>query len=204
VCVCVCVCASARARTHALVLTPALGLEGKVPDFPSGVRNKAGMGEGREPRPGIASTSAHILCRVQWVPGRRFLGWASGCPPLWWSPVKLVLWKVGSCVGPQKAPRGELLRTRLLLVSKGLPVGVLRRESSLCHLVRSSASFHANFCKRYSTPSTCSHPSHLSPLELPPGDRHCLALTLPNHLPSSCLNHSCDPTPDTWEARSIC
>lgn len=68
--------------------------------------------------------SPHSLYRLQSVSGRRALGSVSDCPLSWWNPLKRALWKVGSCVGHQRVPRGVPLRSRLLLVRRQHPLPV--------------------------------------------------------------------------------
>lgn len=106
--------------------------------------------------PGIALTPAHPPHRLWWVRGRRALGWASGYPQSWWSLAKWALWRVGSCVGPQRVPRRDPPRAKLLLVSDGLPVGVSRER------IQKQGLLPAHSCKQ--SPPARSDLTHLSAL----------------------------------------
>ena len=158
--------------------------EGWAPDSPSG-QCRTGVAGSGEPRPGVALTPAHPPCRPWWVPGRRALGWASGCPQSWWSPARQVPWRVGSCVGLRRAPRGGPPRARLLPVSEALPVGVPRGVRG-----------------RVLHPPACSHRPSARPVSFCSALRRCLACPSPCRHPPPIgtrgpLIHCCGPWPGT-------
>lgn len=112
------------------------------------------VGGSGEPGPWHRHDSCPPFLRLQWVPGRRALGWASGCPLSWWSPARWVLWRVGSCVGPQRASGGVSPRPRLLLVSEGCLWGLPKERS------RKQGLLPALPCKQGPPALQPAHPAH--------------------------------------------